>query len=222
MGCRRGCDPIDVSGCQCSVEDTDCIEVSGAGTSANPFTFSLNLDPSDTQLLSCGEAGLLAEMPDLYRDPPRVQVRNSQAQIIAADNVPTYIEFDYADWDTAGFWDPGDDPGKLLIPVDGLYVCHFAVTLDNPGGDFPALGQIRAYVLEHNSNMKLKDVQVDVDPNTSVRLGKSRDVEFHAGNFIGLQVQNGYHVDLNALPDDGVANLLSLRWVAPLSVPAGS
>lgn len=66
---RCGCS----SECVCSVVGANCIAVSGSGSIAAPYTVGAVVDPAASNLLSCGEQGLIVE-PDVFEDTSCIEI----------------------------------------------------------------------------------------------------------------------------------------------------
>lgn len=66
---RCGCS----SECVCSVVGANCIAVSGSGSIAAPYTVGAVVDPTASNLLSCGEQGLIVE-PDVFEDTSCIEI----------------------------------------------------------------------------------------------------------------------------------------------------
>lgn len=114
---RCGCSSAGASGA--AISDTDCISVTGAGTSASPFALEPIINPAANNLLECGANGLFVPDPD---DPGEW-----------TPYTPT--------WQSASYPQPIPLPGALV----GLYRARghsieFAIELAIGDGTVPGTG----------------------------------------------------------------------------------
>lgn len=211
---RCRCDPISVAGCQCSLDDSNCIDITGAGSAANPFKASPILDTSAFQLLSCGASGLLAELPDLYREPPCVKVYSSVSQAIPGPLVQLFIDWTGTEYDTAGFFDKAADDTQITIPVDGIWDIRFMLAIGVTSTDTLYLAEVVKNV--NGATVSYDKKEVNNVPNIGTRLHNATDVQLVAGDRLGLRVEHGSATTMNTITDGALGVMMSAIWRRPL------
>lgn len=213
---RCRCDPNSVAGCQCSFQDGDCIGFTGSGTSANPLTPYPILDSDSDNIASCGPSGLLVQVPELIKNPPRVRVRRTITQSIPGGNTPQFIEFNYTDYDVGGWFDPSADDFRVTVPNDGLYDISFFGAIAAPGGTFPVDKEIRIEIRKNATDIIMLDVTNEPNPLTGARLHSQDYLELRAGDYLGMVYWNGGTPDLNT-GDSALGPRLTVVYRAPLA-----
>lgn len=182
---------------------------------ANPWYATPIFDPSSTNLLTCGPDGMLAQLPSLYQNPPRVKVHRTIEQLIPGDDTAQLIEFNYTYFDIGGWFDPTSDPTQVVVPVDGLYEIKFHIGMEPqpsvPGAD----DAFRADIVRNITDRMCYEVRWSSPGGSGIgtRLRDSTRVELHAGDLLGLRVQNNTSVDLNAEPSEGLDNILEAYYI---------
>lgn len=126
---RCRCDPITIAGCQCNVVDSNCIDTSGTGSAASPYSFSPILDPAASQLLSCGPAGLLGQLPLELRIVPTCRVYHSLDQSIAT-GVTTVLSFNSERYDTDSMHSTVTNTSRITFTTAGVYVVTGGIEWD--------------------------------------------------------------------------------------------
>lgn len=178
---RCGCDPIDVAGCQCSVEDSDCIVWSGSGTNANPFLAELNVDTDADNILVCGPQGAGAFLPLTLGNPPRIHVYRQNDTLIP-DNELSTISFTNERFDSNTFWALGD-PTKIYFLTEGCYHVGFEVSwgagVVSPRG-----------LLRHSGGGVIcsESYEAATGSGDVTRQNGSKIWEFEAGDFMTMEV----------------------------------
>lgn len=206
-----GCDPIPLSGCQCSIEDTDCFEWEGAGTPDDPFRIRPVIDPDVNNWLSCGSQGLLVDPPSQIINPPRVRVLKT-VDVAVETSLLTNVSFDASeDYDSAGMYDGPGDPTRVTCVMDG---CHDLKL--GAGWEEPAAAAFASFALyKQPANVSVLSCAIVLMPgpgSPNFRNYVATDVELEAGDWLEVKVFQNTGADLIL---QGV--VLTARWVAPLT-----
>lgn len=146
MSNRCGCSDPGVIGCGCDLVDSDCMNVSGAGTSASPYTVAPIVSGVTGQLLSCGADGLLASKADVR---PNVRVRERD-QIALANATETTHPFDTERWDAAVGMHSGGADSRITITDPGIYFFFANIWFGQPNLVGDVNGGIRYARLRKN------------------------------------------------------------------------
>lgn len=208
---RCNCNATSASGCQCSMTDSDCFSIGGAGSDSNPFYVEANLDSDAENLLECSADGLAAFLPPEIAEPPRCQiirtvdfpVQTATVQFLSFDLLPVY--------DTANMYDSSTNDMEMTIQMDGLYVVHCQVGWEETAADAYA----SFAVVQLPSNTELISTALVISPgpgNPMWRTHASNDWELNAGDTLAVKVYQNTGADLNV-----IGARLTARRVAPLS-----
>jgi hypothetical protein len=209
---RCRCGSEGVFECGCSAADSDCIDVTGAGTSANPFSFSPILDSDPDNLLSCGASGLLADLPALIKNPPRCKLRRN-VDMTVPSATEQLVEYNLVDYDSAGMFNPSDG-FRLNIVADGLYEVKFA------GRWYPNnIGGRRTHLtIQPDGIIFVVTTQAaTIHVGDHTRYTGSTDIELTSGQWITTTVYQDCGADLVYMARSEAPTMLA-RWVAPLDV----
>lgn len=152
---RCGCDDVGLVGCQCIVDDSDCIEVAGTGISADPYIFSPVLDPDPDNLLACSVNGLTAMLPSSLVDPPRARVGLDSDFAIPISTL-TAIDWNLPYYNVGAVWSAAN-PSRFTAPVDGDYLAGWMI-----GWNKDASGTQRRVDMLHT----------DISGPTTTRIGR--------------------------------------------------
>lgn len=189
------------------------------GSSEDPLTPVPVFDTSPDQLATCGPAGILVQLPELIKNPPRVAVYRTINQTIPGGETAVPIEMNVADYDVGGWWDPDTDPGIVTVPVDGLYVINGLATMGlYDGSEPPNVNTLR--VIKNLSSTLLEDVETSDVVGVGVRLSLTIWRELRAGDTLYLECQNNLTQDQTARPDAGNGNRhlgMEIKWEAPIA-----
>lgn len=149
---RCGCSNPGVLGCLCSLIDTECINVSGAGTVASPYTLAPDFDPDADNLLTCGASGLLAEFTDVL---PQCDAGNGTATLTT--NVEAAISFTAEVYDTDTMHSDSVNPSRITATTAGIYIvtafCSFLAA--DPDG------ARRLTIRQDGANRRVEKAQAD-------------------------------------------------------------
>lgn len=123
---RCGCSNPGVLGCLCTLVDSNCVDVSGAGTVASPYTLAPIIDPAAGNIVSCGASGLAALSSDV-----RPNARASRTNSIA-DSVETSFIFDSEEYDPFGMHDNAVNNTRFTAVAAagaGIYLAHVQASI---------------------------------------------------------------------------------------------
>jgi hypothetical protein len=133
------CEAIDYTECQCSLADSDCIQIDGSGSASVPFSAVPIIDPDDDNLVSCAGDGLLVETPSHLRAPPRVQAYHNANQSMVTD-VSTVVALNSERYDVGDMHSTTTNNSRLTFTTAGIYVVTFLCSFaGNTAGDRRAL-----------------------------------------------------------------------------------
>lgn len=183
----------EATGCDCSVLDTDCFEITGSGSEANPFGVQPILDPDADNLLSCGVNGLMAELPSYISDPPTVSVFRSIATSIANDTT-TVVQFSSVNYDTDNMHETVTNPSRITFTTAGIYIITFNCMWDkDPDGD-------RAAYIRKNG-LSYLGIEAKHAGDADLFVGHSLTIQdnFGAGTFIECLVKQDSGAALNLI-----------------------
>lgn len=116
-GC--GCDDLIL--CVCEVAATDCIDITGRGSSGDPFVAVPILDPDPDNIAECNPSGLGAFLPSFLTNPPMVLATSSINQPISS-SVTTILFFDRERFDTDSMHSEMTQTSRLVINTAGVYL----------------------------------------------------------------------------------------------------
>lgn len=187
------CGQIEAEGCFCSVADTDCFEITGSGSEANPFGVQPILDPDTDNIASCGAAGLLAVPPSYILDPPAASVFRSIATSIANDTT-TVVQFSSVNYDTDNMHETVTNPSRITFTTAGIYIVTFVAQWDkNATGD-------RAIYIRKNG-LSYLGIEAKHAGDADLYVGHSLTIvdQFGAGNYIEGLVRQDSGAALNLI-----------------------
>lgn len=127
----------ELTGCNCSWTDSDCIAITGDGSDDNPHQAQPIIDPDGDNLLSCEVgSGLLAELPPEIANPPACRVYNDSNQnILTATDLALAFNQERFDTDTMHVLTAGLNT-RITFNTAGVYVITLSVTWSaNASGD---------------------------------------------------------------------------------------
>ena len=122
---RCGCSNPGVIGCTCTLIDSTSVNVSGAGSTASPYSGVPIIDGAAGNIVSCGSDGLLAEFPDA-----KANVRCAIVSTAIAATTDTAISFGAGTevYDDDGMHDTAVNPTRFTAVAAaggaGLYLCY--------------------------------------------------------------------------------------------------
>lgn len=206
MACPR-CGSVEVAGCQCSFDDSDCIELTGAGTASDPLLANLIIDADPLNLLECNPSGVGAYLPDEIRNPPTCAVYRSVVQTIPSG--PTQlVGFNLERWDTDSMHDNVTNNTRVTMNTAGVYVLSASVKWEgNASNDRRIEFRINGSDLICSDEVAIQ--QAD-DFNQSI----ATIWKFAAGDYVELQVKQNSGVDLDILTEYAVSPELRVARVA--------
>lgn len=114
---RCGCSSPGVLGCTCVLIDSDCIEVTGAGTAASPYGLAPVIDPDADNLMVCG-SGLLADFSDAG---PQCNAGDS-GNFTLNNSSETAASFTSESFDTDGMHSNVTNPSRITAQTKGVYL----------------------------------------------------------------------------------------------------
>lgn len=196
------CPDRDQLNCECSVCDSDCLEVVGSG---NGVSLAVNprLSEEDDNILSCSATGLLVQLPTTLLTPPSSQAYNSIA-ISLTNDVGTVVSLDSERYDNDTMHSTVTNNSRITFNTAGIYIvvfnCAFA---GNTTGDRQAL--IRA-----NGSDFLGGSEKIALSSASYEMGMSVAVQefFEVGDYVEAVVKQD---------SGGSLNLLATRYSPILS-----
>lgn len=118
----------NTSGCGCHLSGGNCISIAGDGSTGNPYVIAPIIDPSGSNALSCGAAGLFVQsaLPPgatiLY--PSNTPPAGFIAQLGQAVSRVTYAALNAlaAAASYSGIWGPGDGVTTFNVPnMQGMF-----------------------------------------------------------------------------------------------------
>lgn len=118
------------TGPNCDVADTDCFDVTGSGTEADPHIVVPILSADVDQLLTCTASGFYATEPTSLSNPPACQVYHQQPQSIA-NNTLTTLAFNTEMYDTDTMHDITTNNGRITFTTAGIYIVTLNCTWKN-------------------------------------------------------------------------------------------
>lgn len=208
---RCGCSAVEQAGCQCSFDDTNCIQVTGTGSSSSPFAASPILDPDSDNLLSCGASGLLAKLDAARLDPPSVSAFRQTAQSIST-GAATAVSMTAEDWDTDSMHDLVTNNERVVANTTGIYAAEARASFDNN-----ATG-IRELWIQANGSEMIARVNNDPGVNDFADLHVS-DLWLAdtVGDYLRIIVfqNSGGALDIQAPGGDTQATGLRVCWLRP-------
>jgi len=204
-----------MSRCGCSDHPEDCLcslsagvnaEVSGAGSSGDPFIFSgaplirddLDAIQADTSIDIEGTLAWAADTQRVYQfdgsawqlvwaiSPPRCSLRKQADQSIP-HNTPTMVTFGAEDADTDGMHSNAALTERITIQTAGVYDIGFAV-LWAIGDDLDSYRAGRI-LLNGTAERLTRDNRMEMGVISCVNHGERSGIEFAQGDYIELEVQ---------------------------------
>lgn len=147
------CGAVLPATCECTLTDSDTLDVTGAGA---PYTVAPKIAVDAGNLISCEPDGLLAKFADRVLRVPRVKVRRTTDQSIATGVAPgggTSISFDETVYQReASFWS-ALNPTRITMPFEGVFAVGACVALRMPNA---AVDDWRVY-LRHNASARIAE-----------------------------------------------------------------
>lgn len=121
------CEELLPSGPGCETEDTNCFAWDGDGTEVTPKTVSPVLDPDGDNMLTCGEDGILGQLPAVLANPPACRVFRT-TNLGVANNTLTAVNFNQEEYDTDTMHSVSASTSRITVNTDGVYVVTFNAT----------------------------------------------------------------------------------------------
>lgn len=191
MAGRCGCDPQSVAACQCSTEDTDTINQTGAGLAGDPFSWDVIVDPISGNILEDSAAGLRVLVPDDVADPPHATMvmaslyaHTSGTGAGGAEAIP----FDSVSEDNRSHW---NGAGGLDIVVPGFYEIALMVYWSGTVG-LPKIGRRHSRIAVDGVDTEVGSCSTnDANDTWSHAVGGSRFKRLAGGQTVtGIAIQN--------------------------------
>lgn len=178
------CGATVAEGCQCSMTDSDCFAVSGAGSASNPFYVEANLDPDPDNLLECNPSGLGAFLPPEIDNPPCCRVTHSTNQAITSGPT-TILVFNLERYDTDSMHDITTNNSRITFNTAGVYAVGGQVRWEgNDAGD-------RRLFIRVNAGDTIASTEDSADQSDEFDQNVNTQWKFAVGDYIELiAVQN--------------------------------
>lgn len=208
---RCNCGATEAQGCQCSLTDSDCFSVTGAGSAENPFAVEANLDPDTENLMECSASGLAAFLPPEIAEPPRCQIVLSSDMTVPTSTIQI-VDFDLvAVYDSASMYDGPTNNTRMNVQMDGLYHVSGQVGWEEPATDAYASWAI--YQMPSDTAVVSVGLVITSGPGSPVwRTHGDNDWELEAGDYLQMRVFQNTGSDLKV-----VGARITARRVAPLT-----
>lgn len=174
----EGCGATVAEGCNCSVQDTDCIEILGNGEDDNPLRANIKFDPDPDNLASCTEDGLLGQLPDYIANPPACHVYRTTNQSFDHDDADI-VTFNAERYDTHDMHDNATDNSRIYIPMDGVYLCVFDCVWNKD-----ELGDRQVWIRKNGTDSLVSDSKHAGDADLFVGHSVACQEEFVEGDYI--------------------------------------
>jgi hypothetical protein len=201
VNCPR-CGTVLAAGCQCSFEDSDCIELAVVDGVVTPVPI-ISADPDN--IIECTPSGLFAKMRDRFTVATVRKVRNASASFNANDNL-TYdtLEYDYA------LTPMSFSSAEVEIPFDGMFRVTGYANFDNNDGSYNTIR------LEINSGGGYSIIEAsresrDVDVVHESFLNYSNEFLFNEGDLVKFTVGEDATAGVSILQASMVVSFVSLE-----------
>lgn len=189
---RRGCDCPDIITCVCNVAASDCIDIDGTGSSADPFEATPILDPDSDNILTCSASGMAAFLPSYLTNPPAVLAFTPVDQPVA-NNVLTILFFNRERYDTDSMHSESTNTSRITFATAGVYLISGWVYWSGN-----AAGERRVNVKINGTSFIAQDERSTnqddwfSQPYTAVW-------KFAASDYVEIEVNQNSGADLNVL-----------------------
>lgn len=204
------CEEIIPDGCNCSVADSDCFAIDGDGSVDTPLTVSPILDPDGANLLTCGDDGLLAELPAVIATPPACAVFHSVAQSIP-DDTDTILAFNSERFDTDTMHDNATNNTRITFTTAGIYSVTFVCVWNKN-----AVGDRKAAIRKNGADVLGTDAKHAGDADLFVGQSVTVQESFAAADYVEALVRQDSGGALNLLAQRDSPNFAAVfRRVAP-------
>lgn len=118
------CNEITPSGCNCDVGDSDCFEITGAGSEASCYQVNPVVDPDTDSIFMCDSDGMGVFLPDAILSPPSCKVYKTTNTTVA-NNTLTFISFNAEYYDSDTMHSTSVNSNRITFTTAGVYIVNF-------------------------------------------------------------------------------------------------